>query len=60
MTLKDAIDAAGGFGEYARRKFELRHSDGAVEIYWLGPGKTLTNNPALRPGDMIGSRYREF
>ena len=57
MTLKDAIGAAGGFSEFATRKLSLWHSDGTAEHYRLGPSRTLTNNPALRPGDAIKSPY---
>jgi hypothetical protein len=31
MTLKDAIDAAGGFTDFARRRLRIRHWDGSEE-----------------------------
>src|SRR5262245_48388170 len=51
MSLKEGIAAAGGFTDFARRKFRLQHWDGSVETYWLGTGRALTNNPPLRAGD---------
>ena len=53
MTLKDAIEAAGGFNEFANRRIRLRHPDGTVESYRLVGDWAHTNNPALRPGDNI-------
>ena len=55
MTLRDAIDAAGGFNEYARRKFYLKHWDDTQQTFWLSLDRTITNNPALEPGDQLQS-----
>lgn len=57
MTLQDGIDAAGGFTDFARRRLNLQHWDGSREFYRLGPGRTLTNNPALRRGDRVYSPW---
>jgi hypothetical protein len=59
MMLKDGIDAAGGFNEYARRLIII-HEDGSRKKYRLGPGRILTSNPALRPGDRIYSPWNEL
>ena len=56
MTLKDGLDVAGGFTQWANGTLHLIHRNGAQELYRLGPGRTLTNNPALRPEDMVISR----
>ncbi len=54
MTLKDGIDAAGGFVRWADRRVILMHRDGSREqFYRRGPERTLTNNPALKPEDII-------
>jgi protein involved in polysaccharide export with SLBB domain len=53
MTLKDAIDGAGGFTQFANRRIWLRHLDGTVERYRLRGDWFLTNNPALKPGDKV-------
>jgi protein involved in polysaccharide export with SLBB domain len=53
MTLKDAIQAAGGFTEYANRRIRLRHLDGTVERYRLVGDWVRTNNPALKPWDSV-------
>jgi len=55
MTLKDGIDEANGFTDFAPQKFRLQHWDGSVERFRMGAGRTLTNNPALRSGDSIFS-----
>jgi polysaccharide export outer membrane protein len=60
MTLKDGIDAANGFTDYARRSLRIRHWDGSEERYRLGAGRTLTNNPALKPGDYVISPRAEW
>ena len=53
MSLKEGVDAAGGFTDSATRRLQLKHWDGSQEFYRLGPGRTLTNNPALKAGDSI-------
>jgi hypothetical protein len=53
MTLQDGIQAAGGFTEFARRRLFVYHPDGLAERIRLGPNFSLTNNPALRPGDKL-------
>ena len=53
MRLNDAIEAAGGFSEFASRRIKLRHLDGTVETYRLRGNWTVTNNPALKPGDRV-------
>ncbi len=53
MTLQDGIDAAGGFTKWANGRLQLIHRNGSKERYRLGPGRTLTNNPALQPEDMV-------
>jgi protein involved in polysaccharide export with SLBB domain len=60
MTLKDAIDAAGGFTDFARRRLRIRHWDGSEEGYRLGAGRILTNNPTLKPGDYVISPWVEW
>ncbi len=55
MTLKEGIDAASGFTDFAPPRFRVQHWDGSVEWFRLGAGKTLTNNPALRSGDSVFS-----
>ncbi len=56
MTLKDGIDVAGGFTEWANGRLLLIHPDGSQELYLLGPGRMLTNNPALKPEDLVIGR----
>ncbi len=56
MTLKDGIDLAGGFTKWADGKLDLIHRNGSKELYRLGRGRTLTNNPALQPEDLVFSR----
>ena len=58
MTLKDGIEAAGGFAVFAPRKLSLQHWDDSVEHFRLGPGRALTNNPLLRAGDSVRSPRR--
>jgi hypothetical protein len=53
MTLKDGIEAADGFSDFASRRLRIYHRDGSEERYRLGPGRTLTNNPILRMGDKV-------
>ncbi len=53
MTLKDGIDVAGGFTKWANGRLRLIHRDGSKELYLLGPGRTLTNNLALKPEDLV-------
>src|SRR4051812_25028888 len=38
MTLKDAIEAAGGFTDFAVRRITLRHWNDSVERFRLKPG----------------------
>ncbi len=56
ITLKDGIDVAGGFTKWADGRLHLIHGDGSKELYRLGPRRTLTNNPALQPDDLVISR----
>ena len=59
MTLADGIAAAGGFTPLATRDVRLTHRGGSNEFYYRsGPQNTLTNNPVLRPNDLIYSRRR--
>jgi protein involved in polysaccharide export with SLBB domain len=59
MTLKDAIDAAGGFAaaggftEFATHRIEIIHLDGAIKRFRLRGDWARTNNPALQDGDRI-------
>jgi len=54
MRLKDAIDAAGGFTEFARHRIKLIHSDGtSARSFRLVGDWVRTNNPALHDGDRI-------
>ena len=55
MTLKDGIEVTGGFAQWANGTLQLIHRNGTRERYRLGPGRTLTNNPALQPEDIIFS-----
>jgi len=59
MTLQDAINAAGGFTDFAPRKLHVIH-DGLTTVYKLGPGRTLPNNPSVQPGDKIYSPRQIF
>jgi protein involved in polysaccharide export with SLBB domain len=53
MRLKDAIDAAGGFNEFANRRVKVIHSDETSERFRLRGDWSRTNNPALKPDDSI-------
>jgi protein involved in polysaccharide export with SLBB domain len=54
MRLKDAIDAAGGFTEFARHRIKVIHSDGTSQKSFRLVGDWVrTNNPALHDGDRI-------
>jgi protein involved in polysaccharide export with SLBB domain len=53
MTLKDAIEAAGGFTKFANHRIRLYHLDGIGEKLRLSGNWFLTNNPNLKPGDRI-------
>jgi hypothetical protein len=55
MTLQDAITAAHGFSDFARRGLRVNHSDGSVDIYKLDSKRHLTNNPPVFPGDLVYS-----
>ncbi len=56
MTLKDGLDMAGGFSNWATGRLRLIRRDGSQEIYRIGTGGTLTNNPVLQPEDLVISR----
>ncbi|HWH68306.1 MAG TPA: serine hydrolase, partial [Candidatus Sulfotelmatobacter sp.] len=56
MTLQDGIEVAGGFTPWANGTLRLIRRDGSQELYRLGWGRTLTNNPALQPEDIVLSR----
>jgi protein involved in polysaccharide export with SLBB domain len=60
MTLKDAIEAAGGFTDFANRRVRLVHTDGTVERYRLRGDWTVTNNPVLKPGDKVHNPRETF
>jgi protein involved in polysaccharide export with SLBB domain len=60
MSLKHGIEAAGGYTDFSPPKLLLRHWDGSMERLRLGPGRTLTNNPALRAGDAVMSPRELF
>ena|SRR5438132_14314534 len=60
MRLKDAIDSAGGFTDFARRGVVLRHCDGTGEYYRFGPRRSLKNNPALKPGDTVATARQDL
>jgi protein involved in polysaccharide export with SLBB domain len=55
MRLKDAIDAAGGFTEFANHRIKIIHQDGTTQRYRLRGDWALglTNNPVLKPLDAI-------
>lgn len=53
MSLYDGMTAAGGPTAYAKRRFTITHWDDTKVTYWLTYQKTLTNNPALEPGDSV-------
>jgi len=53
MTLQDAINAAGGFTDFAPRHVRLIHPDGSFQKYGRNSQGILTKNPALQPGDRI-------
>jgi hypothetical protein len=53
MRLKDAIEVAGGFTDFAPPKVWLRHSDGSEDEYRRIFGQPFTNNPVLKPGDKV-------
>jgi hypothetical protein len=53
MTLKDGIDAAGGFVGRASRTVAIFHWDGWSARYDLTEGWERTNNPALEAGDSV-------
>ena len=55
MTLKDGIDAAGGATEYGSSRVWILHSDKSEDRYRLRYQWWPTNNPTLRPGDIIGN-----
>src|SRR6185312_6548196 len=53
MTLKDAIDAAGGLTPFAGGIIKITHSEGLIETVKLDSEKNLAPNPTLKPGDII-------
>lgn len=53
MTLKDAIEAAGGFTDFANNRITIIHSDGTTQRFRLRGDQALTNNPVLKQGDRI-------
>ena len=53
MTLRDGIEAAGGFTEFAERRVRLIRSDGSSQTYRLHSGWSATNNPLLNPDDSL-------
>lgn len=55
MRLKDAIEAAGGFGAFADGRVTVLHRDGTAEKYWLREAWSSTNNPTLKPGDKVSN-----
>ena len=55
MTLKAAFAAAGGFTDFAPPRLHLVHWDGTSETYKWNSKHSLTNNPALKPGDKMTS-----
>jgi len=58
MRLKDVIDTADGFTEFANYRIKLTHGDGTVKMYNLRGGWSSTNNPVLKPGDRIHNPHR--
>jgi protein involved in polysaccharide export with SLBB domain len=58
MRLKDAIEVAGGFTEFANHRIKMIHEDGAIETYKLWGDWVATNNPVLKPGDRIHNPRR--
>ena len=59
MRLNDAIEAAGGFNEFAIPRVKLIHLDGTSVRFRLRGDWMRTNNPALRPDDKIHN-LRDF
>ena len=57
MTLQDAINSAG-LTDFTR-KFQVTQN-GFSTTYRLSPGRTLTKNPLIYPGDRIYSVRVEF
>jgi protein involved in polysaccharide export with SLBB domain len=55
MRLKNAIEAAGGFGAFADGRVRILHLDGTTEKYWLREAWSLSNNPTLKPGDRVSN-----
>jgi len=60
MRLQDAINMGGGFTDFARRRLDLRHEDGAGEHYRLGRGRSIQTNPALKPGDSVLTPRQDY
>lgn len=54
MTLQDAVNAAGGFTDFAPRRLQVTHG-GVKTVYKLGPGRTFPNTPPVQAGDIIYS-----
>jgi len=59
MTLQDAVKLAGGFTDFAPRTLRVTHN-GSLTAYRLGPGRSITNNPPVYPGDQIYSPRHTF
>lgn len=53
MTLKDAIEVAGGFTEFANHRIKIIRADGITQTYRLLGDWAATNNPVLKQGDRI-------
>lgn len=62
LTLTNAVQAAGGFTDFANRSgLELRRADGSFERYsYARILKGLTNSPVLNPNDQLIVRKRYF
>jgi protein involved in polysaccharide export with SLBB domain len=55
LTLANAINLAGGFGDFASKsRVTLRRTSGTAEQYsFVHFPLALTNNPVLRPADLV-------
>ena len=62
LTLTNAVQMAGGFTDFAdKSRLEVRHVDGAVEVYsFMQAEAEPTNNPALKSGDQVAVPKRRF
>lgn len=59
MRLRDAIDLAHGFSDFAGR-LTLIHADGAKQRIRLPANKIPVDNPKLKAGDVIRCRGRDI